>query len=400
LIKSLLIVFLVISAAPFLLAQDGIVKSFYPDKKLKQSITYVRDILDGTSYYFYPNGNLLSEKFFSQGKLHGVQREFYENGLVKEESYFSYGIRNGLTKTYYENGALKSVAEYELGILRKYQHLDFDSTFIAPLEAYMGNRQNEIKKNIELFICEIESCPKPIGGIEEIQSKIIYPKFAELYGLEGKVNLLATVNNLGDVIKVNILRGIGLGCDEEAERVARSTKFVPGFQNGEAVTADVIFNVEFKLKEKKEVWDKEQIIADYEKEIKKVTAPKLTNTESKETKKIDSSFIKYKQKLSNNFICNSTECAKPRNGLKEILDKFIYPEQVKRLDIKGIIEIEADIDEYGLVRDTKVIAGLGYGADNAAESALYATEFIPAKNNGKEIRTNVKIFIPVNLNLD
>lgn len=398
--KFLLYIFILSISTSFLLAQDGIIKSYYPDKKLKESITYVKDILDGSSYYFFPNGNLQFEYFYNQGKLHGVQREFYENGIIKEESYFFDGIRNGLTKSYYENGALKSVKEYQMGILVKSQNLDFDSTYIAPIEVYLGNRQNEIRKNIEIFICEIESCPKPVGGIDEIQSKIVYPKYAELYGLEGKVNLLVTVTELGEVENVKIIRSLGLGCDEEAERVVRSVKFVPGFQNGKAVKADVIFNVEFKLKNKTEVLDKEKIVAEYESQIRKVSAPNLNLSKSDNKNVVDTLTQKYKLQLSKNFSCSADECPKPRNGLKEILDKIILPEQVKRLNLKGMIEIEADIDEYGLVRDTRIIKGIGYGADNAVESALYATEFSPAKINGKEIRTYVKIFIPINLNLD
>lgn len=387
-----LFAFLALSSQ-FLYSQNGVIKSYYPNKKIKESISYVNEILDGTSYYFYENGNLKSEKYYSLGKLTGMQREFYENGLVKEEIYFVDGVREGTTKLYYENGALKAVREYRNGILIKNQELDFDSTYIPPYEAYLGNRQNEIKKNIDLFICEIENCPKPVGGIEDIQSKIIYPKYAEMYGLEGKVNVMVHISEAGEVQKIKILRGIGLGCDEEAERVIRETKFIPGFENGKAVDADVIFNIEFKLKEKKEVANKEKIIADYESSINKINIPTIKRVDEKR----DTLAEKRNKLLSENFSCDLEICAKPRNGLKDILDKLIIPEQIKRLNISGIVTVDVDVDEYGLVRDTKVISGLGYGADYAVEVALYVTEFIPAKVDGKDIRSITRVNVPVNI---
>ncbi|GAB4143847.1 MAG: hypothetical protein Fur0015_12110 [Ignavibacteriales bacterium] len=387
-----LFAFLALSSQ-FLYSQNGVIKSYYPNKKIKESISYVNEILDGTSYYFYENGNLKSEKYYSLGKLTGMQREFYENGLVKEEIYFVDGVREGTTKLYYENGALKAVREYRNGILIKNQELDFDSTYIPPYEAYLGNRQNEIKKNIDLFICEIENCPKPVGGIEDIQSKIIYPKYAEMYGLEGKVNVMVHISETGEVQRIKILRGIGLGCDEEAERVIRETKFIPGFENGKAVDADVIFNIEFKLKEKKEVANKEKIIADYESSINKISIPTIKRVDEKR----DTLAEKRNKLLSENFSCDLEICAKPRNGLKDILDKLIIPEQIKRLNISGIVTVDVDVDEYGLVRDTKVISGLGYGADYAVEVALYVTEFIPAKVDGKDIRSITRVNVPVNI---
>ena len=271
--------------------------------------------------------------------------------------------------------------------------MDFDSTYNPPIEAYLGNRQNEVKKNIDLFICEIENCPKPAGGIEEIQSKIVYPKFAELYGLEGKVNVLTRVSELGDVLSVKVIRGIGLGCDEEAERVIKETKFIPGFQKGKPVEADVIFNVEFRLKEKKEVENKDKIIAEYEKSINKISVP----SDKKIVEQKDTLAEKRRLILSKNFECNLDICPRPQNGLKDILDKLIIPEQVKRLNINGIVTVDVDVDEYGLVRDTKIVSGLGYGADYSVEVALYVTEFIPAKVDGKDARTTVRIHVPVNI---
>ncbi|MBV6647111.1 MAG: energy transducer TonB, partial [Cyclobacteriaceae bacterium] len=52
----------------------------------------------------------------------------------------------------------------------------------------------------------------------------------------------------GTVTEVKAVKGIGAGCDEEAERVLRSApKFKPGKQRGRAVKVRMVLPMIFKL---------------------------------------------------------------------------------------------------------------------------------------------------------
>ena len=66
-------------------------------------------------------------------------------------------------------------------------------------------------------------------------------------GIEGKVYVLAYVNEEGTVTKTEILKGIGGGCDEAAEYAVKHTKFSPGKQRGKPVKVKVMVPVVFKL---------------------------------------------------------------------------------------------------------------------------------------------------------
>ncbi|MCB0753353.1 MAG: hypothetical protein KDC52_17915, partial [Ignavibacteriae bacterium] len=66
-----------------LIAQDGIVKSYYGKGKISSRVSFVDDILEGQSFWYYENGNLKTEKNYSNGKLNGVWRNYYESGLLK-----------------------------------------------------------------------------------------------------------------------------------------------------------------------------------------------------------------------------------------------------------------------------------------------------------------------------
>lgn len=98
-----------------------------------------------------------------------------------------------------------------------------------------------------VYFVAVEEMPEPIGGIAEIQKKIIYPEIAKRAGVEGKVYVLAFVDEAGTVTNAKIIKGIGAGCDEAALNAVLKTKFKPGKQRGKAVKVQVSIPVVFKL---------------------------------------------------------------------------------------------------------------------------------------------------------
>ncbi len=108
----------------------------------------------------------------------------------------------------------------------------------------------EDKKIVEeepVYFVAVEEMPEPIGGIGEIQKKIVYPEIAKRAGVEGKVYVLAFVDESGTVTDAKIIKGIGAGCDEAALDAVKKTKFKPGKQRGKAVKVQVSIPVVFKL---------------------------------------------------------------------------------------------------------------------------------------------------------
>ena len=82
---------------------------------------------------------------------------------------------------------------------------------------------------------------------QAIQENLVYPEHALRYGLEGTVTLKASINSDGDVTKTDIIKGLGLGCDEAAENAVMKTKFIPGKTGGKPVDSVLSINVEFKI---------------------------------------------------------------------------------------------------------------------------------------------------------
>ena len=96
------------------------------------------------------------------------------------------------------------------------------------------------------YFVAVEEMPAPIGGLAGIQSRIVYPTLAKTAGVEGKVLVLAYVNESGNVTKVELVKGIGAGCDEVALDAVRQTKFKPGLQRGKPVKVKITIPIVFK----------------------------------------------------------------------------------------------------------------------------------------------------------
>jgi TonB family protein len=98
----------------------------------------------------------------------------------------------------------------------------------------------------------VEDSPEFPGGMEawndHLRNNLKYPNQARRMGIEGTVYAVFEIRTDGSVQNVELLRGIGGGCDEEAMRViAASPKWNPGKQRGRLVNVRMRLPIRFKL---------------------------------------------------------------------------------------------------------------------------------------------------------
>jgi len=98
------------------------------------------------------------------------------------------------------------------------------------------------------YLATAEKMPSPIGGLAAIYKKVQYPEIAIKAKIQGKVYVMALVNENGGVDDVKVLKGIGGGCNEAAIKAVKSTKFTPGQVKGKNVKVKVALPIIFKLK--------------------------------------------------------------------------------------------------------------------------------------------------------
>lgn len=97
------------------------------------------------------------------------------------------------------------------------------------------------------YYIAVEYMPEPIGGIQAIQSNLIYPVSAKEQGIEGKVYILAYIDENGVVEKTKIIKEPGYGMGDAAADAVKNTKFIPGKHKGKTVKVEVAIPIVFKL---------------------------------------------------------------------------------------------------------------------------------------------------------
>ncbi len=123
--------------------------------------------------------------------------------------------------------------------------LNFDE---APLPAPPPppTAATEAEEDEEVFIV-VERMPELIGGLEGLQSRIVYPEIARMAGIEGRVIVQFVIDARGNVLNPVVVRGIGAGCDEVALEAVKSARFTPGMQRGRPVRVSYTLPVTFRL---------------------------------------------------------------------------------------------------------------------------------------------------------
>jgi protein TonB len=110
----------------------------------------------------------------------------------------------------------------------------------------------EAEEEVDEIFTIVEESAMPNGGMPAFYKYLVdnmrYPAQARRLGVEGKVTLSFVVDKNGKISEVNVLRGIGSGCDEEAVRVMQNApSWKPGKQRGKAVKQRCIMPISFKM---------------------------------------------------------------------------------------------------------------------------------------------------------
>ena len=104
---------------------------------------------------------------------------------------------------------------------------------------------HELYPNDDEYLIVAETMPAPVGGMEGIVKRISSMGIFRSTR-EGKVYLLAYINEKGEVDDAKVVKGIGGGCDEAAAEALKKTKFTPAVNGGKPVKVKMTLAIMFK----------------------------------------------------------------------------------------------------------------------------------------------------------
>jgi len=98
----------------------------------------------------------------------------------------------------------------------------------------------------------VEEMPEPDGGFSAfykyVSNNLKYPAAPRRMNIEGKVFVQFVVDEKGEIVDLEILKGIHTDCDNEVLRIMnKAPKWKPGKQRGVPVRVKKVLPIEFKL---------------------------------------------------------------------------------------------------------------------------------------------------------
>lgn len=242
--------------------KDGIWIDNYSSGELYSKMNYINDEKEGTGNFYYKSGAVSQEGKYVKGKKSGVWVNYEENGKIASEINYVDDRMEGEAK-YYEKGKLVCEGKHNKGIRifnwtfyypnGKVSYVyDYGYTFVSK-DAYKKSFDDTPVKNLDVPYTIVELMPSFPGGetmmMEFIQKNITYPKSAKENNMSGTVYVNFVVDNTGEVIKVNIIRGVVKALDDEAKRIVESMpRWSPGMQSGRPVAVSFNLPIKYRLK--------------------------------------------------------------------------------------------------------------------------------------------------------
>jgi len=132
-------------------------------------------------------------------------------------------------------------------ILRKIKNLFIPKPKVeptpAPMAAQVGSVEGQGTAQVR-SVAEVSQLPR-----FKTQIKAVYPEAARHSGIEGVVILQVEIDAMGSVMNVEVIQGLGAGCDEAAAAAMRQSTFTPAYAGTEAVPVRIRIPYRFKINE-------------------------------------------------------------------------------------------------------------------------------------------------------
>jgi TonB family protein len=251
-------------------AQFDTVKTFFPNGNLESIVVYEKNVRQGEAVFYWENGNVREKRNYVNDKVFGTVTSYYENGKMKELYSIEDGRRDGPAAYYDSTGNLIEDVMFENGVRKgqefllvgEYREEDYQKLLAQWKERQKQREQQNGSVDLNLppveedktqleddpaYYSNVEVMPEPIGGMNTIYKKLVYPVQAKEKKIEGTVKIRAFIEKSGEVSSAEIVEGIGYGCDENARLSVYYTRFKPGLQKGKRMKVQMIIPIEFKL---------------------------------------------------------------------------------------------------------------------------------------------------------
>lgn len=117
--------------------RNGLMRTFYPDGKLRQTFWYENGTREDTAIWFYEDGKIFRKTAFKRDSMNGLQIQYYKSGKVKAKLEFVDGLRKPYLEEFTMDG--KKITDYPSVIIKTTDNYKLNGTYTISLELNKKN---------------------------------------------------------------------------------------------------------------------------------------------------------------------------------------------------------------------------------------------------------------------
>jgi hypothetical protein len=247
------------------------VKTYHTNGRVASAIPYYLNRPEGIGRIYYDSGTLKEERTYQAGIVSGVVKQYDSTGTLRMLFTIENGKREGACSVYDERGNYVEDKMYFAGRLQppdsSYKTQEpagqaYDTMRTVPPPVVEDTRpailEAETTASVDTLLIDLSdsaavkklhltSIPAPLHGMKNFYDLVFYPSKAVEKKIQGTVKIKALLDQYGDVLKTEVVKGIGYGCEEAANIAVYYTKFIPAVRRTEPVPCYIIFPVTFSL---------------------------------------------------------------------------------------------------------------------------------------------------------
>lgn len=209
------------------------------------------------------------------------------------------------------------------------------------------------------------------GMVSYLAKNIVYPQKARSEGIQGTVYVSFVVETDGSVTEPKILRGFNRECDEVAlDAVKKMPRWKPGSQGGQAVRVQMNIPVKFSL------------------DLAVDKNEKVVSAEGKAGLDEAYSVVDVMPEFPGG----------DEKRLEFLANNLKFPKKAREKGIQGTVFVTFVVDKDGLIKDVRILRGIGGDCDEAAVNVVkMMPRWKPGMLDGKPV--SVQFNMPLKFTL-
>jgi hypothetical protein len=121
--------------------RQGLMKTFYPSGKLRQTFWYVNGMREDTAIWYHEDGAIFRKTAFKRDSMNGLQIQYYKSGKIRAKLEYVDGLRKPYLEEFRENGT--KVTDYPTVVITPKDEYSLNGTYRINLEL----NKKEVKVN-------------------------------------------------------------------------------------------------------------------------------------------------------------------------------------------------------------------------------------------------------------